>query len=80
MPTILTEGGYRLFFYADEGFEPAHVHVECQGAVSKFWINPVQFAGTMGMKAPQIKRAAALVEKHEQLVLEKWNEFFSKKV
>ena len=69
-----------MFFYADEGFEPPHVHVEYQGAVAKFWINSVQFAGTMGMKAPQIKKAAELVEKHQQLILERWNEFFSKKI
>lgn len=80
MPTILIEAGYRLFFYADEGFEPPHVHVEYQGLVSKFWIKPVRFAGTMGMRAPQITKAAALVKKHEQIILEKWNEFFSKKV
>lgn len=80
MPTILIENGYRLFFYADEGFEPAHVHVEYQGAVSKFWLNPVQFAGTMGMKSREISKASLLVKKHEKLILEKWNEFFSRKI
>lgn len=80
MPTVLIEDGYRLFFYADEGFEPPHVHVEYQGAVSKFWLNPIQLSGTMGMKASELKKAARLVEKHQKLILEKWNEFFSKKI
>ena len=80
MPNVLTEAGFRVFFYSDEGFEPPHVHIEYQGAVSKFWINSVQFAGTMGMNAAQIKKASLIVKKHEQLILEKWNEFFSKKV
>lgn len=80
MPTILVEEGYRLFFYADEGFEPPHVHVEYQGATSKFWIKPVRFAGTMGMRASEIRKAARIVEKHEELILEKWNEFARKKI
>jgi hypothetical protein len=80
VPTVLVESGFRIFFYSDEGFEPPHVHIEYQGAVSKFWVNPVQFAGTMGMRASQIKKASNLIEKHEKLILEKWNEFFSKKV
>ena len=30
MPTVFSEGGYRFFFYSNEGNprEPVHVHVE----------------------------------------------------
>lgn len=69
-----------MFFYADEGFEPQHVHVEYHGAVSKFWLSPVRFSGTMGMKSREISTAAKLVKKHEKLILEKWDEFFSEKI
>ena len=78
MPTILVEGGFRLFFYADEGTEPLHVHVQYQGAVAKFWVKPVSLASNMGMKASDLSKAALLVRKHEELIVERWHEFFSK--
>lgn len=80
MPTILREGGFRLFFFSDEGFEPPHVHVEYQGATAKFWIRPVRLAANRGLNASDLGKAATLVRKHEKLVEEKWNEFFSRKI
>ncbi len=79
MPTILIENGFRLFFYADEGFEPAHVHIEFQGGIAKFWLNPVSLANNFGLNGAEVRRAALLAEKHAALIQEKWNEFFSKK-
>lgn len=79
MPTILTEGGFRLYFYANERNEPAHVHVDYQGADAKFWILPVALARNLGMSAGTLGKAETLVIKHEQLIKEKWDEFFSKK-
>ncbi|MBI2606266.1 MAG: DUF4160 domain-containing protein [Deltaproteobacteria bacterium] len=79
MPTILTENGYRLFFYANERTEPPHVHVDYQGARAKFWIQPVCLARNLGMTAAQLSKAEDLVLKHEKLIREKWDEFFSKK-
>ncbi len=79
MPTILIENGFRLYFFANENDEPPHVHIQYQKAVAKFWIGPVALAKTKGMKPSDLKRAGDLVRKHEQKILEKWNEFFSKK-
>ena len=79
LPTIIRENGFRLFFFADEGGEPPHVHVEYQGAVAKFWIQPTSLVSNFGLSGADIRKASALVQKHEKLVLEKWNEFFSKK-
>jgi hypothetical protein len=28
MPTVLVVEGFRFFFFSNEGFEPAHIHVE----------------------------------------------------
>ena len=41
MPTILTVGPYRFFFYACDGDEPPHVHVEREFRIAKFWLFPV---------------------------------------
>ena len=80
MPTILIEMGFRLFFYALEGREPPHAHVEYQNAAAKFWIRPVRLAKNEGMNGRDLARAAKLVRANEDLIEESWNEFFSRKI
>lgn len=41
MPTIATIESFRFFFYAGDGNEPPHVHIERENKVAKFWLNPV---------------------------------------
>jgi hypothetical protein len=36
MPTVLRVGPFRFFFYAGDGNEPPHVHVEHGDAEAKF--------------------------------------------
>lgn len=79
MPNIIVENGYRLFFFSNEGLESPHVHIQYGSALAKFWIKPVRLAKNEGMKAMELRRASVLAEKHEKLIQEKWNEFFSKK-
>jgi len=38
MPTVLRWRGYRFFFFSNEGSEPAHIHVEKDEAMAKFWL------------------------------------------
>jgi Domain of unknown function (DUF4160) len=45
-PTLLREGPYRFYFYAGDfyagdGAEPAHVHVEGDGGEANYWLRPV---------------------------------------
>lgn len=40
MPTVLYVKGYRFYFYAGDGAEPAHVHVEKGGGNGKVWPEP----------------------------------------
>ncbi|RPA69735.1 DUF4160 domain-containing protein [Cyclobacteriaceae bacterium YHN15] len=28
MPNVLTQQGFKFYFYSDEGSEPAHVHIK----------------------------------------------------
>jgi hypothetical protein len=79
MPTILIEDGFRLFFYSNENSEPPHVHVEKGSAVAKFWINPSRLAVNYGMKGSDLNKAGRIVRKHEKMIKERWNAFFSKK-
>lgn len=39
MPTILQIWGWRLFFYANEGNEPIHVHCRKGDKECKYWLD-----------------------------------------
>lgn len=77
MPTVLRSGPYRFFFYAGGGGEPAHVHVERDSAVGKYWLEPVRLHSSQGFKANELRSIEALVRENRELLLEAWNEFFS---
>lgn len=76
MPTVYREGPYRFFFYAGDGGEPAHVHVEREDKVAKFWLNPVRFQSGRGFSRHEILQIQRRVEENEDLLLRGWNEYF----
>ena len=43
MPTILQILGWRLFFYANEGNEPIHVHCRKKEKECKYWLHTETF-------------------------------------
>jgi hypothetical protein len=43
-PTIRRIGPYRFFFFANESGEPAHVHVQRERMLAKFWLEPIELA------------------------------------
>lgn len=43
MPTILYIHGWRLFFYANEGNEPPHIHARKGDVECKYWLYPDTF-------------------------------------
>jgi len=47
MPTVLRVGGYRFFFYSNEGSEPPHIHVQKAEKYAKFWLQPIQLADSI---------------------------------
>lgn len=76
MPTILRTGPYRFFFYASDGDEPAHVHVERDDSIAKIWLKPVRLQNSGGFRRPEIGRILDLVEIHQSKFLEAWNVYF----
>jgi hypothetical protein len=56
MPTILRIGRYRLYFFSNEGREPAHTHVKAGGDEAKFWLEPVALAANYGFRAHELNR------------------------
>lgn len=80
MPVILRIGGFKFFFYSNEGnpLEPAHVHVIKAGNEAKFWLTPsVALASSDGFHARTLKELAAIVEDNQTVFLEAWNDYFS---
>jgi len=76
VPTVLRVGPYRFFFYANEGAEPAHVHVERDQHWAKWWQHPVRLASSSGFGRHELGRLRGIVEQHEAALLEEWHEFF----
>ena len=70
MPTILRVGPYRIFFYASDGDEPVHVHVERDDNIVKFWMEPVRLQKSGGFRRPEISRIAKIIEKNRKEILE----------
>lgn len=77
MPTVLRIGAFRFFFYANEGQEPAHIHVQADNRLGKFWLQPVNLASSIGFNAKELNQLLVLVRQHETLFLEAWNDFFN---
>jgi hypothetical protein len=76
MPTILRDGPYRFFFYANEDGEPVHIHVEHGRATAKFWLAPVSLARSRQFAPHELVRIEALVRHHRPRLLEAWHDFF----
>ncbi len=77
MPTIARIGPYRFFFFSNEGLEPAHVHVQRDEKLGKFWLRPVALASSSGFAARELGRIQSLVEENAVQFEEVWNEFFA---
>ncbi len=79
MPEIFRTGGFRFFFYANEGNprEPPHVHVEQGEREGKFWLRPdVHVAYNDGFDARTLRRLLELVEANRAHIENAWNDFF----
>ena len=76
MPTILRIGPYRFFFYSNEQGEPAHIHVQRDRMLAKFWLNPVSFAGSTRFSPRDLRKIEELVVENRDTLMESWNEHF----
>lgn len=77
MPTVLRIGAFRFFFYANEGTEPAHIHVQSDNKLAKFWLQPVNLASSIRFNSKELNQLLGLVRENESLFLEAWNDFFN---
>lgn len=78
MPTVAVIGPYRFFFYSNERNEPAHIHVQRERNLAKFWLEPVMLAKSSGFAAHELRRVQAIIVDNRQRFLDSWNEHFNR--
>ena len=76
MPEVFRAEGYVVFFYANEGHQPIHVHVRKAGGFAKFWIDPIALESSERMKTRELARAEELIGEHVELIRRRWDEVF----
>ncbi len=76
MPTVPRVGPYRFFFYSNEGTEPAHIHVQREQALAKFWLVPTSLARSTRFGAGELRRLERIVIDHHTTLIGAWNDYF----
>ena len=75
MPTVLNQGGYLFFFYAGDRGEPPHIHMEREGRIAKFWLEPARLASSGGFRHGEINAVERIVVAERERFMEAWNDF-----
>lgn len=82
MPTVIFLLGWRLFFYANEGSEPIHIHAEKGDMECKFWLLPNEFeikeAFAFNLTPAAKKEVRKIIYQNFETIVEAWNIFFKK--
>ena len=72
MPTLLKGGGFRIVIYPND-HDPPHVHVVGPDKFAKVEIGAAtRVVSNIGFGPAEIRRALALVEAHEDELMEAW--------
>ena len=78
MPTVLRIGPYRLFFVSLDSSEPPHVHVQREGMVAKYWLEPLVLERAGGFRPHELNAIGKLVGENRSTLLEHWHEHFGR--
>ena len=76
MPTIIDIDGFRFFFYSNE-HPPKHIHIEKAEKTAKFNLEFIELIKSSRFNASELKQIRSLVEENQELLIQKWDEFFS---
>ncbi len=79
MPVVFRDGGFRFFFYSNEGDprEPAHIHVLRDGVEAKFWLYPeTSLAYDRGFNARVLAHLLNVVDTRRDEIERAWNDHF----
>ena len=76
MPTVWNDGKYRIFFYSDEGSEPAHLHIESAERRAKYWLVPIDLVWNDGFRSGELKEIVSILTENQAAFLRAWNDYF----
>jgi len=76
VPTVLRAGGYRFYFYSNEGSEPPHIHVVAGEKLAKYWLESAELASSKRFRDHELNAVRELVIEHRQTLLEAWHGHF----
>ena len=76
MPIIIKIDGFRFFFYSNE-HPPKHIHIEKAEKTAKFNLEFIELIKSSRFNASELKQIRSLVEENQELLIQKWDEFFS---
>ncbi|MGM0451713.1 MAG: DUF4160 domain-containing protein [Thermodesulfobacteriota bacterium] len=83
MPTILKIFGWRLFFYANEGNEPMHIHCRKSNMECKYWLNSEEFeileAYSYNMGSKEKREIRKIIFQHFEYIEDAWSDFQRRK-
>ena len=77
MPTVFQDGPYDFVFFSSDEREPPHIHVKRDRQIAKFWLRPISLAKNRGFRQHELNQIERLVVKHQRILLEAWNDYFS---
>ena len=77
MPTLLRWNGFRFYVFSSDGNEPAHVHIDRDGATAKYCLTPVRLARNIGFNPRDLRILEAKVEEEQVRFLEAWRDYFN---
>lgn len=79
MPTILFVKGWRVFFYANEGDEPIHVHCQKGERECKYWLDrgnfAVEEAYSYNMSSKDKREIKQIIFEHFEVIEDEWDKF-----
>lgn len=79
MPTILLIFGWRLYFYANEGNEPIHVHCRKGDIECKFWLDSdnsdIIEAFSYNMSSRDKREIVKIIYEYFEFIEEEWEKF-----
>jgi len=79
MPTILLIFGWRLYFYANEGNEPIHIHCRKGDMECKFWLDSensdVIEAFSYNMNSRDKREIIKIVYEYFEFIESEWSQF-----
>jgi len=79
MPTILQILGWRLFFYANEGNEPIHIHCRKGDMECKYWLHRDDFeiseVYAYNMNSRSRREIRKIIFQHFEHIENEWDDF-----